>query len=85
MVGDGHGPSRSTVCRTVHKVCALIVQHFGGILAWPSRGGLAAIKEKFHALGGLPDVIGTCISLKGTVHLRNICIFITFKLDFDFN
>lgn len=58
MVGDGHGPSKATVCRTVHRVSGLIVDQFGGLLCWPTGERLDRVKADFHAMAGLPDVIG---------------------------
>ena len=60
MVGDGHGPSVATVCRMVHKVSRLLIDNFRGVLCWPPDQELQRMQQKFHAMQGLPDVIGKC-------------------------
>ena len=58
MVADGHGPSSSTVCRVVHRVTAAILRVFSDVVRWPEGAMLDEQKREFHALAGLPDVVG---------------------------
>ena len=63
MVGDGHGPSIATVCRMVHKVSGILMDSFQGVLRWPTGQHLDEVKQKFHRMQGLPDVIGKFLEM----------------------
>ena len=59
IVGDGHGPATATVCRVVHRVTHALVREFSHVICWPTdRESVDAIKAKFYAIAGIPDVVG---------------------------
>ena len=46
-------------------VCAVIVQEYGAILAWPHDDAqIQDVKEKCRLMAGLPDVVGNGMELK---------------------
>ena len=61
MVGDGHGPSKATVFRAVHKVTAAICANFSSVITWPDD--MDAVKEAFAEKAGMPDVLGESFML----------------------
>ncbi|XP_052234177.1 putative nuclease HARBI1 isoform X2 [Dreissena polymorpha] len=57
-VGDLHGVSRSSVCRCIQQVISAINRNLNNITFPTSLHDLAATKQKFHRVAGIPNVIG---------------------------
>ena len=62
LIGDAHGPSKSTVCRAVKRVVTAInTVLFDELVRWPnSEHALSAIPIKFREYGGMVSV-GGCV------------------------
>ena len=57
VIRDAHGPSESTICRTVKRVVTAInASLFDEIIQWPERPHTLA--DDFFLLGGMPCVCG---------------------------
>ncbi|XP_052242426.1 putative nuclease HARBI1 [Dreissena polymorpha] len=57
-VGDLHGVSRSSVCRCIQQVISAINRNLNNITFPTSLHDLAATKQKFHRVAGIPNVVG---------------------------
>uniref|UniRef100_A0A915INX8 Putative nuclease HARBI1 n=1 Tax=Romanomermis culicivorax TaxID=13658 RepID=A0A915INX8_ROMCU len=57
VVGDAHGPHKSTVSRKVHKVVTILNNHyFDKIISWPRD--IASVVNDFYQISNFPCVIG---------------------------
>ena len=66
LTADAHGVTKATVCRTVQRVTAAIVDNMFHLVRWPADN--AGTMQDFYAIGGMPRVIG-CID-GACVHVK---------------
>lgn len=56
VIRDVHGPSASTVCRTIHRVASAISSLQPEVISWPPD--TASVATKFYQLAKFPRVAG---------------------------
>ena len=75
LIGDSHGPSKSTVCRAVHRVTSAICSRLSSVIAWPED--LAVVKQAFFDKAGMRDVIGEPLIYRPSCLLASATFAIT--------
>ena len=57
-LADVHGISRSSVCKSISKVCESLSSRLNSITFPTVQRDIQSIKEGFHSVAGFPNVIG---------------------------
>lgn len=57
-VADRFGMGKSSLSNCFMRVVKALNNIAGDVIVWPTGDKLLTVKEKFRAIGGLPNVIG---------------------------